>query len=139
VDGYIFSNLAYIQSRYINTENTAILDNQVEHVPELTAKMGVRLKWHKLSLTGQFSHTALQYSDATNAERTPNAVNGIIPAYQLVDVSGGYTYNQYLKIDFGINNLLNEKYFTRRAGGYPGPGIIPSPTRNFYVTASLKF
>ena len=38
-----------------------------------------------------------------------------------------------------INNVLDEYYFTNRATGYPGPGIIPSPTRNFYVTFEYKF
>jgi Fe(3+) dicitrate transport protein len=43
-----------------------------------------------------------------------------------------------LKIETGINNIFNEKYFTRRATGYPGPGIIPSPPRNLYTTIQLK-
>ena len=44
-----------------------------------------------------------------------------------------------IQLETGINNLSNEIYFTRRATGYPGPGIIPSPPRNYYVTLELKF
>jgi Fe(3+) dicitrate transport protein len=29
-------------------------------------------------------------------------------------------------------------YFTRRATGYPGPGIIPSDARSFFVTLSFR-
>ena len=36
-------------------------------------------------------------------------------------------------------NLLDEYYFTNRATGYPGPGIIPSPNRNFYFMLEYKF
>ena len=43
------------------------------------------------------------------------------------------------KLEAGVNNLLNEKYFTRRATGYPGPGIIPSSPRNWYLTLQMKF
>ena len=44
-----------------------------------------------------------------------------------------------LKFEFGVNNILDEHYFTNRATGYPGPGIIPSPNRNFYITVQYKF
>ena len=44
-----------------------------------------------------------------------------------------------ITFEIGVNNLLNEIYFTRRATGYPGPGIIPSPNRNFYLTTQIKF
>ena len=43
------------------------------------------------------------------------------------------------KFESGINNIFNETYFTRRATGYPGPGIIPSPPRNIYSTIQIKF
>ena len=34
--------------------------------------------------------------------------------------------------------FIDEIYFTRRATGYPGPGIIPSPPRNAYLTVEIK-
>ena len=34
--------------------------------------------------------------------------------------------------------MLNHKYFTRRATGYPGPGIIPSSGINLYGTLEIK-
>ena len=43
-----------------------------------------------------------------------------------------------IKIETGINNLTNTYYFTRRATGYPGPGIIPSPPRNTYITLQIR-
>ncbi|MFT5077301.1 MAG: Fe(3+) dicitrate transport protein, partial [Flavobacteriaceae bacterium] len=43
------------------------------------------------------------------------------------------------KLEAGINNVLDNYYFTRRATGYPGPGIIPSANRNFYMTLQMKF
>ena len=67
-----------------------------------------------------------------------SGVIGLIPSYSLLDFSGSYSLNN-IKIEFGINNLLNEAYFTRRATGYPGPGIIPSPNRNIYISTQIKF
>jgi Fe(3+) dicitrate transport protein len=43
-----------------------------------------------------------------------------------------------LHLKAGINNLLNEKYFTRRSSGYPGPGILAAEPRNFFLTVGLK-
>ena len=40
-----------------------------------------------------------------------------------------------LSAEINVNNALNTTYFTRRASGYPGPGILPSDPRN--VTFSL--
>jgi len=33
---------------------------------------------------------------------------------------------------------MDEKYFTRRATGYPGPGIIPAKIRNFYFSVGIE-
>ena len=75
--------------------------------------------------------------DATNAETSPSAVEGLIPAYQILDISAGYTWKM-LSLEASCNNVLNQMYFTRRAAAYPGPGIIPSDGRSFFVTLQVK-
>ncbi|MFT6360282.1 MAG: Fe(3+) dicitrate transport protein [Saprospiraceae bacterium] len=45
---------------------------------------------------------------------------------------------KFLKLETGVNNLLNQNYFTRRATGYPGPGIIPSAPRTAYLTLQFQ-
>ena len=77
------------------------------------------------------------FSDASNAIRTATAVEGIIPSYNVMDISLAYSYKK-ITIEGSINNLLNEKYFTRRAEGYPGPGILPSDMRSFFLTLQVK-
>ncbi|MFB0908386.1 MAG: TonB-dependent receptor, partial [Spirosomataceae bacterium] len=87
--------------------------------------------------TLQLSHTGEHFTDATNAIRTATAVEGIIPAYQIVDLSASYQWKK-LRLEGSINNLLNQAYFTRRAEAYPGPGIIPADGRGFYGTLQLQ-
>jgi Fe(3+) dicitrate transport protein len=80
-----------------------------------------------------------QFTDASNAvESNLSGVIGEIPAYDILDVSVSYTFKNF-KLEAGINNVLDNAYFTRRATGYPGPGIIPSNNRNFYTTLQIKF
>ena len=63
---------------------------------------------------------------------------GYIPAYEVIDLSATYKYKNYA-LKLGANNLLNKSYFTRRTDEYPGPGIIPSAGRGFYVGISARF
>jgi Fe(3+) dicitrate transport protein len=71
-------------------------------------------------------------------ESNLSGVIGVIPKYQILDFSLSYKKEKY-SLESGINNILDASYFTRRATGYPGPGIIPSPRRNFYVTFEFNF
>ena len=81
---------------------------------------------------------AKQYTDSSNAkEGNISGIIGEIPEYNLVDCSVAYRYKK-IKLEAGINNISNTYYFTRRATGYPGPGIIPSPPRNSYITIQIK-
>jgi Fe(3+) dicitrate transport protein len=57
----------------------------------------------------------------------------------VADISATYQFNERLFAKGGFNNLFNEKYFTRRAGGYPGPGLMTIEPRNFFVTIGVKF
>ena len=67
-----------------------------------------------------------------------SGVIGLIPSYDILDLSLSFSMNNTM-IELGVNNLLNEHYFTNRATGYPGPGIIPSPVRNYYFILEHKF
>jgi Fe(3+) dicitrate transport protein len=84
-----------------------------------------------------YAYTGEHFSDATNAVLTATAVEGLIPAYQVVDLGIGYTH-KWLSIQFNVNNALNEQYFTRRSESYPGPGILPADGRAFYCTLQFK-
>lgn len=133
----LFSNFSLMDARYIDSKESAFNGNKVELVPQVIFKGGASLSFKKLRISYQYSYTAEQYTDATNAEFASNAVYGIVPEYTVIDLSAAYKFKK-LFIEGGINNLSNNYYFTRRAIGYPGPGIIPSDPRNFYLTLGVK-
>ena len=133
-----FLNYSFIKSEYIRSATPGIVGKNVEFVPENNIKTGLQFGYKNLALNFQYSFISDQYTDSSNAiEGNLSGVIGIIPSYKLLDFSGSYTLNK-IKFEFGINNFLNEAYFTRRATGYPGPGIIPSPNRNIYLTTQIK-
>jgi Fe(3+) dicitrate transport protein len=136
--GVIFANLALIHSNYRQSELTGVEGNEVEFVPALNLKTGLRVGYKNLKGSFQFTHLSDQYSDARNSvESDPSAVIGLIPAYSIMDLSLSCQW-KFIKVEASVNNLANQMYFTRRATGYPGPGILPSDARGFYFTLQVK-
>ncbi|AFM03285.1 outer membrane receptor for Fe3+-dicitrate [Bernardetia litoralis DSM 6794] len=134
----VYLNTAILKSKYVNSEETAILGRQVELVPPVTLRTGLQFGYQKFKLSYQYSFTKEHFTDATNVIRSATAVSGIIPSYYVMDLSMSYSY-KWLKVEGSINNLTNNSYFTRRADGYPGPGIIPADGRAFFLTLGAGF
>lgn len=133
----LFTNLALIDATYSNSDEPGIEGNKVELVPPFNFKTGLTYSNSGFEASYQFSYVEEHFSDATNARRTPTAIEGIIPAYKVMDISAKYSFNRFT-LEGGVNNLADEKYFTRRATGYPGPGIIPAKARSFYLTLGVE-
>ncbi|MBD1396724.1 TonB-dependent receptor [Pontibacter sp. JH31] len=136
-----FSNITLVNTKYVS-DDKAIDGNQVELAPALIAKTGLSFKRNNFKLSYQYAYTSSQYTDADNTgekqgQMDVTAVVGKIPAYWVMDLSGSYTYKRFT-LESGVNNLTDNRYFTRRATGYPGPGIIPSDARNYYVTLQFQ-
>jgi Fe(3+) dicitrate transport protein len=138
----VFTNTAITDSKYLKSDIPNIKGNKVEFVPNLNLKTGMNLGYKNFLSNIQFMHLSEQFTNANNSKTDENentfGVFGQIPSYFVFDFSASYKYKNW-KLEAGINNFTNEKYFTRRATGYPGPGIIPSETRSFYTTLELNF
>lgn len=140
----IFNSLAYTDARYTNAQinkdgvNISLNGNAVENVPVWSNKTGVQLQLKRFFAGVQFSYTGRSFNDALNTISSTNGVTGIIPDYRLYDLSFGYSLFASCRLEGGINNMLNEKYFSRRITMYPGPGILPADGRTFYVSLKLN-
>lgn len=133
-----FISFAYTNAEYLQTKVSGIKKgNKVELAPPVIARGGVSVRNRLFSSTVQYAYTAEQFSDATNARSSPVGIIGVVPAYAVADWNNRVTYKM-AALEFGVNNFLNEKYFTRRATSYPGPGILPAEPRNFYVALEIK-
>jgi Fe(3+) dicitrate transport protein len=133
----IFVNYAYINATYSQSLEAAVKEgNKVEYVPAQIIRTGISGSFKKFRGSIQYSYTAAQFTDATNATFTSSAVDGLIPSYSIVDFNLHYNYGRY-SLSGNINNVLNHRYFTRRADGYPGPGIIPAEPRGCFVTLQV--
>ena len=138
-DASFFINTSLIDSKYNSSDINGITGKKVEFVPRVNLKTGFKFSFKDFASSIQYTYMSEQYTDASNSiDSNLSGVIGLLPSYNVLDLSTSYKYQKF-KIETGINNILNTAYFTRRATGYPGPGIIPSPPRNWYVTIELKF
>ena len=146
----VFASVAYIDAVYRNFKTTSVVNGQVvegnlsgkrvENAPKKINRLGVTYRKKSFSVTWQLSDIGKAYADASNTE-TANAAasTGLIPAYTVQDLSASFKFLKHYNVKAGVNNLTDERYFTRRAGGYPGPGILPADGRTLYVSAGIKF
>jgi len=134
-----FVNLALTDSEYTSSEENNVEGNKVEFIPAINLKTGLGFGYKNFLGNLQYTYLSKQFTDATNSERDFESQSGIvgeIPAYDILDLSLSYTFGRF-KLESGINNVLDNSYFTRRATGYPGPGILPSQPRTWYATLQI--
>ena len=140
-DIIIFGSYSYTDARYSgNHKDAATKGKKVENAPANIFRGGISLGYKLFLLTGQMSFVDKTFSDANNtATPTANGQNGLIPSYTITDLTASYKFSRQLHLKAGVNNLADKRYFTRRAGGYPGPGLLPGDGRNFFVSLAAKF
>ncbi len=149
----LFASLSFIDATYqdfktTKTSGTApnisiteenLKNKKVEYAPNYIHNIGVTYVYKGFSTTIQTRINGKVFTDATNTE-SPDITGrtGKIDAYQVYDMSIDYKFSKSYNLKTGVNNFTNAKYATRRAGGYPGPGLIPGEGRTFYVSVGIK-
>jgi Fe(3+) dicitrate transport protein len=138
----LFINSAITGSEYIESSENNVEGNTVEFIPLTNIKTGIKAGYKNFLCSLQYSYLSSQFTDAENSQipedsDVRNGVIGEIPAYGVWDFSSSLALHRFT-IEAGILNALDASYFTRRATGYPGPGIIPSDGRSVYLTLGVR-
>ena len=133
----LFTSLAYVDARYVSGE---FKGNRVEQAPRLVGRAGLTYSLGGFASTLQASHTSRAYGDANNSvSSTEDAVAGLVPSYTLLDYAGQLAIGPAYQVTFGVNNVANVHYFTKRTGEYPGPGILPGAARSVYFGIGARY
>ena len=149
----IFSTMSFIDARYTdfsifsqssqtpNVINESNLEGKrVENAPRYIHNFGLAWSKNNFSTTLQYRMTGRVFTDANNTiEPSANGVTGLLDDYKVIDFAGEYKFFKNYNLRAGINNLTNEMFATRRAAGYPGPGILPGEGRTFFLSIGAKF
>ena len=143
----VFGNFAYVNAEYTRWENpslnsnstTSIEGKKVENVPSTIQRYGLSYQISRFGISVLVSKVGAVFTDAANTvEPNASATIGQLPAYTLVDASAFANITKNFQARIGVNNLFDADYATRRAGGYPGPGLLPGTGRSMYVTCTVK-
>lgn len=139
-DVIIFATYGYTDAKYSGDHKDAnTKGKKVENAPANIFRGGISAGYKGFMLTTQVSTVGETFSDANNtAAASANGNTGLIPSYIVTDLTATYKFNKSLNLKAGINNLFDERYFTRRAGGYPGPGALPADGRTLYISVAAK-
>jgi len=139
-DCIVFASYSYTNATYsANHADANTKGKKVENAPANILRAGITFSIKSLQVTAQISKVDETFSDANNTRvASTNGNTGLIPAYNVTDLSATYKISKNWNIKSGINNLMNTIYFTRRAGGFPGPGALPADGRNFFITVAAK-
>lgn len=139
----VFLSYAFVDARYTTWNDPAanedptldLAGNRVEYAPRHILRPGITYRDRQLSVALKASVVDGVFTDAGNT-RLPNAsaTAGYLSGYVLVDASATWTLDRRLALTLCVNNALDEMYATRRAGGYPGPGLLPGMGRTAALT-----
>jgi len=140
----IFACLSFIDAKYTSWNNPDLSksqkDKKIENAPNYIHRFGIAYGYKTIKTSLQLSSIGSTFTDAMNTEKPDaKAQVGIIPAYSVIDWSFSFKLLKNYNVNGGVNNLMNTMYFTRRAGGYPGPGVLPADGRIWYFGAGVKF
>lgn len=136
----VFANYSYMDAKFREGVygGTNISGNHIPNVPKHRATVGGSLALSgKTRLNGTVSYTGEQYFDNDQT----NTFGQKIPAYTVVDLKLVHRDGDWT-LAAGINNLLNEKYFTYGTRSLATPGrytAYPMAERNLAVTVGYAF
>ncbi|MFN9351236.1 MAG: TonB-dependent receptor family protein [Gemmatimonadota bacterium] len=102
---------------------------QVEYAPGWIVRSGLSWRAPGAHVSLQGSYVDGVWSDAANTRFRADGVQGWIPAYRVVDASVRVPLVRGVAFEGSVHNLLDARYATRRATGYPGPGLVPGDGR----------
>jgi Fe(3+) dicitrate transport protein len=133
----LFSSFGFVDARYVSGD---FKGNRVEEAPRVLSRLGATYGVGRFANTLQVSHTSQSFGDANNSvQPTEDAAGGLIPAYTVLDWSFALRVASERQLTFGINNLTDTRYFTKRTSEYPGPGILPGIGRSVYLGMRASF
>jgi Fe(3+) dicitrate transport protein len=140
----IFSSYAYNDAKYLNGRSGKVnLTGKIlEDVPQYISRSGITGTVKNSTATFYYSAVGGSWSDANNtaaSEKNPSV--GYVSPYQVLDFSMSYKFHDNYNIELGVNNLTDNKYFTRRTETlvYLGKGVLPGDGRSVYFTFGAKF
>lgn len=131
----LFANGSLLDTEIINSVNASLVGNEASFAPGHVVRTGFIYNDNRWNASLTATLVGDQYWQDSNLPRgsSANTIDAKIPAYEVVDLSAEYQPTDRWSLFGGINNLLDEDYFSR----VRNDGIEPSLERTVYM--GLRF
>lgn len=142
---YAQNNATYNHFPVTSVNNNVITESslkgkRVENAPRHIMRFGWGIQYQKVQLNVQGSYVSSFFTDAQNTEiPSSNGQSGKITGYTVWDCTLNIPVYRQVALKLSVNNISDTRYATRRAGGYPGPGLLPADGRCFLASISAHF
>lgn len=126
-----FINGSLLDAEITRSVTTSLVGNTPAFAPEYLFRTGLMYDNDRLKAALTATLVDDQFWQDSNLPRgTGDAqIDAVIPSYQVVDLSAEYRLNRSWTLFGGINNLLDEDYYSR----VRNDGIEPAAERTFYA------
>lgn len=134
-----YYNMTYSHAR-IRTPTTAAQQeslfagaqsgNEVPYIPEIQLQFGTGIIYKAWDFHIDAYYSDPTFTTANNSDSQLNPVNGTLnarfgrtDAFFVVDISGGYQYNEHVRLFTSLRNVTNQEYIVSRHPHGPRPGM----------------
>ena len=126
-----FINGSLLDAEITRSVTTSLVGNTPAFAPEYLFRTGLMYDNDRLKAALTATLVDDQFWQDSNQPRgTGDAqIDAVVPSYQVVDLSAEYRLNRSWSLFGGINNLLDEDYYSR----VRNDGIEPAAERTFYA------
>ena len=125
----LFANATYTHSEMrSNSADPLSEGKQLQNVPQWMYNLGGEVTYRKFVFTLTGRYVDKQYGNPDNLD-TASGVFGSYDSFFVADFKARYKLTDWATLDFAVNNLADERYFTY----YQAPG------REFFGGVTAKF
>ncbi len=131
----IFANGSLLDAEIVSSLNESLVGNTTAFAPEYLLRAGFIYNTEKLDVALTATMVDEQFWQDSNASRGTgiDEIAALIPSYEVVDLTAEYRIDSQWAVYGGINNLLDENYYSR----VRNDGIEPALERT--VFAGVRF
>jgi Fe(3+) dicitrate transport protein len=126
-----FVNGSFLDAEITQSNNASLVGNTPSFAPEYLLRTGFIYKHENLNVALTATLVDEQFWQDSNLSRGTgdSAIDAVIPSYEVLDLSADYQINEAWSVQAGINNLLDDDYYSR----IRNDGIEPAAERTMYI------
>lgn len=122
-------NIAFTRSIIVeNTNNPITVGKNWVRIPRVRANLIATWRAEQWTTSAAMRHAGREYANLDNSDINPDVYGGT-SSYTVFDLKTRYAINRQIDVSFGVDNLLNRKYYVFHP--YPGRTLFGELHANF--------